>query len=468
MLADMTFSGRIVLLAVAVALAVPAAADPADAAKKRRKRIKGPNILIFMTDDQRVDTLEVMPKVQKWFGQHGTTYSNAFVSTPICCPSRGSLMTGRYVHNHRITDNYTSGNLVQRSTIQSIAKQAGYRTAIAGQYLNGWRPRVDPPFFDRWAVHRSGYFGAPWNVDGKVKRIQRYSTDFVRARTLKYLRQFDKKADKRPWLMWVNPFAPHEPFTPAPRHANAPVPPWQDPSPAVGEEDKSDKPEYVQRLDGGMEGGRRLREAQLRTLMSVDQMVHRVMKSLGKLREQRRTIAFFVSDNGYFWAEHGLSDKRLPYNEAVQVPLMVRWPGRVAKGAVDGRVASLVDIVPTILHVAGLRSRPYFPPDGRSLLLPGTRPYAFIEYFHDRLAAIPPWASVRTSAVHYTEYYEDDGTTVSFREYYDLAEDPYELENLLEDRDPTNDPPEEELEQLSATIAHDRACIGTTGPNACP
>ena len=456
-------SRAITALVVVTAILAP---GPDAAVGKKIRRPSRPNILIVMTDDQRADTLEVMPAVRHWFNDLGTTYPNAFNATPLCCPDRASVMTGQYAHNHRVVDLKSHHNLNQSTTTQALLRRAGYQTAIVGKYFNGWPYHQDPPFFDRWAIFRAGYYERTFNVDGKKKVIHRYSTDYLAARSVRYLRKFERE-DGRPWMMYVTPSAPHEPFSPALRHDSAPVPEW-DPSPAVGETNRLDKPPYVQGTGGDEKGGRAVREQQLRTLMAVDEMVASLMQTLADLRERQQTLVFFLSDNGFFWAEHGLSDKRLPYTEGNQIPMMLRWPGRVGEGTIDRRLVSAVDVAPTVLDAAGVAPSPLAPPDGRSLLDPWSRDRLLIEYFVDSVApAIPPWASTRTSDLQYTEYYADDGT-VEFREYYDLAADPYQLRNLLADEDPTNDPSPAEVEALSERLRLDRSCRGTTEATACP
>jgi arylsulfatase A-like enzyme len=212
--------------------------------------------------------------------------------------------------------------------------------------------------------------------------------------------------------------------------------------------------------------GEENRAGQIRSLMAVDELVDGLMKTLGSLHERKRTLAFYLSDNGHQWSEHALTDKRYPYTESIMVPLLMRWPGHVAAGATDTRGASNVDLAPTILQAAGVSQTGM---DGRSLLMPWSRPRPFLENFPDRnTPEIPAWASIRTDSLQYVEYYEPDGLTIAFREYYDLTADPYQLENVLGDRNPANDPPPEELALLSAEIANGRACRGTSGPSACP
>jgi arylsulfatase A-like enzyme len=142
--------------------------------------------------------------------------------------------------------------------------------------------------------------------------------------------------------------------------------------------------------------------------------------------------------------------------------MFVRWQNHIPPGTSDARLASLVDIAPTVLSTAGISPDPSVPMDGRSLLAPPTRTRLLAEYFFNSLApSTPGWAALRMPNSQYTEYYAEDGQTIVFREYYDLAADPWELRNLLGDGDPSNDP---DTTGLSAQLAADRGCSGATCP----
>src|SRR5919106_3164860 len=116
-----------------------------------------PNILIIVTDDQRADMMWMMPRTMRWFGARGTEFPEASVATPLCCPSRASIMTGRYVHNHGVADNSSPTLLDQASTVQRYLRRAGYHTGYADKYLKAWNLHIDPPSFDRWAIQTQGY-----------------------------------------------------------------------------------------------------------------------------------------------------------------------------------------------------------------------------------------------------------------------------------------------------------------------
>jgi arylsulfatase A-like enzyme len=443
---------------------IPAPAPPAGGQGDHR-----PNILIVVTDDQRPDeTLAVMDRTRRWLGGTGTEFVNAFVTTPLCCPSRASTLTGQYAHNHGVQDNQKPYRLDQDDTIQRYLHDAGYRTALVGKFLNGWEPTRTPPHFDRWSLfspleYAHGYRNNLFNINGAFKRVKTYSTDYLAKRARSVLRWFETD-DDRPWLLHVWPFAPHGPFVTAKEYRDQRVPRWQ-PSPAVLEGDRSDKPAYIQTKNRSMKTARNIRKSQLRMLMSVDDMIEGLRQELGRLGERERTLVVFTSDNGYVWGEHGWIDKRLPYTNAVKVPLFLRWAGHVPGGGIDPRLVTNVDVAATIMQATGVA--PAHAVDGRSLLGSWQRDRLFIEYWTNPESIIPSWNSLRTATHQYVETYDQAGVVAS-REYYDLVNDPFQLTNLLGDGDPANDPPADEVARLSLQIGRDRRCRGTSGPEACP
>lgn len=336
--------------AVVGALLVPARPPVVRAAPR-------PNILVIISDDQRASgTMRAMPRTRRWFERDGTAFANAYVTTPLCCPSRASIFSGRYAHNHGVRGSADGAAVRPRWSLQRYLGKAGYLTGIAGRYLPGAPIEEDPPGFDRWAVLGYAHFRAPANVNGSVVETKRYSTDVVARKAVNFLRWFERRDDDAPWLLFVAPNAPHAPYVPARRHRRTRVPPWE-PNPATMEQDRSDKPAWVQRRSpsGPTEG---IRARQLRMLRSVDELVHSIMRELGGLRERRDTLAFYLSDNGLLWGEHGLRLKHSAYTQSMSVPLFMRWPGRVAPRAVDERFAANVDLVPTALEAAGLKVPP--------------------------------------------------------------------------------------------------------------
>jgi arylsulfatase A-like enzyme len=433
-----------------------------------------PNVLIVLTDDQRESgTLARMPAVRQWFRQGGVRYPQSFTPIPVCCPARASMMTGQYSHNHGVKTNRRGasgiGALQQETTMQSYLQEAGFRTGIFGKYLNRWDLDLDPPHFDDWAILNKGYHGAEFNVGGDARTVG-YSTTFIERQALRFLNE-SESADQDPWLMYVTPFAPHWPARPKAAYEDAPVGSWGG-NPAFFEGDRRDKPPHIQKRppNESLHRARIRRARQLRSLMSVDDLVVALRRRLQQLDESKRTLAFFATDNGLLWGEHGWYSKDVPYSASIRIPLFMRWPGGgVEPNARDGRIVSVVDLAPTVFEAAGVDAGHTV--DGRSLLDGSwTRPRALIEFWGLQSAAgirVPIWASLRTGDYQYVEYYDAEGQ-VTFREYYDLTEDPWQLLNFLGDEDGGNDPPEGVQEELAQELAHDRGCQGTSGPPACP
>jgi arylsulfatase A-like enzyme len=410
-----------------------------------------PNILIIVTDDQRADgTLAAMPKTDAWFRGGGTWFPNGVVTTPLCCPARASIFSGRFVHNHGVHTNSDPAGVQafdQAHTMQAYLHASGYRTGMAGKFLNTWPTSQAPPSFDRSFVTEAYSPGGIYNT----VRIGDLATS--------YLDGWNATDDEAPWFLYLAPKAPHSPYTPQAQYAQSSVPPWPG-NPAQFEADRSDKPPWVRSSSTTATAIENLRVQQLRTLYSVDDLVDRVMSHLAMIGEEN-TLAFFLSDNGYFWGEHGISGtKRLPYLDSPRVPFGIRWPGHVAAGATDPRMAANIDLAPTALEAAGIAPPPDAPMDGISLLSGGTRERLLLEYYRSPDALKwPNWSSTLTPTYQYIEWYEDDLRTVSFREYYDLVNDPWQLFNLLGDADPGNDP---DVATLSAVLAQDRTCVGAS------
>lgn len=424
-----------------------------------------PNILLIVTDDQRAaaDTMSVMPKTRALFEDQGTNFPNYVVTTPLCCPSRSSIFSGRYAHNTGVQTNTDAADVQafdQRATIQAYLHEAGYQTGFAGKFFNTWPVGQDPPNFDRWAIFGGGYIDPVFNVDGTVRTHPGYSTNVLGDLSLNILQGFEA-SDSTPWYLEVTPQAPHSDFTPDEPYVDAPVPPWM-PGPAFGERDISDKPSWVQWRTYTRQQANHLRALQLRTLMSVDDMVQRIFDQLEASGETSDTLAIFTSDNGYLWGEHRIGEeKRFPYTESVRVPFLVRWPEHVAEGALDDRLAANVDILPTLMDAADVIPTLLYPLDGQSLLSARSRHRILLEYWKSSDSpTVPGWGSIRRPRFQYIQWYDDDGS-VTFREYYDLVKDPHELRNLLGDKLPRNDP---NVQRLARRLALDRVCVG----DACP
>ena len=422
------------------------------------QRDRRPNVLLIVTDDQRgLDTLTVMPKLRRMFKRDGVRFSNAYATTPQCCPSRASIMTGQYAHNHGVTNNKRAPNLRHATTVQRHLWDAGYKTGIVGKYLNGWKIEAGPAYFEDYSLFSSGYYGTTWNLNGEIRTVRDYSTSFIETRAVRFIKNAER-ADTTPWYLYVTPWAPHASSVPEKGYGNADVGQFHR-NPAMREKDCTDKPPWVDCF-ANMNRIKDVRRRMLRTLFSVDDLVARIKEVLKSTDEYRRTLVFFMSDNGYMWGEHGLFGKKPPYRGGIEIPMMMSWPGHAPKGITDDRIVANIDVAPTIYDATGVE--PTVTVDGRSLLdTEWERTRLLLEF--EQTKKWPDWASNLYTDAHYIESYAEDGATL-FREHYRLDIDPWELDNTLADTDPTNDPSFLEQTELARTLMNDRSCVGQECP----
>jgi arylsulfatase A-like enzyme len=478
-----------------------------------------PNILIFLTDDQRLKasgntgtTMDVMPKTKQWFqtggtlnGQPfegGTFYPNAVDTTPLCCPSRGSILSGLYAHNHGIMWNpqakvdFDRTGYDTSATLQAHLRERGYRTGIFGKYFNGWGnyfdatgklvagpPGPDPPEWDEWSIYEQGplHSGFEVNEQGTQKFVYQYESNYVGDRADDFL----QRNQSQPWFLYVAPWIPHEFYSPEPKYAKASVPGLEK-NAAYFEPDRLDKPAGVQRTWQDADTIELQYRNHLRMLKSYDDLVDRVMTKLHSLGEDENTLAFFLSDNGYMWGQHGLKDKVQPYPESIQVPFFARWPGYIAGNQTDNRFVANIDLPATALDaVHAGQGAPAV--DGRSLLAQGRkRKLDFTEVAGVTTSGSCSgglWAAIKSATFQYIAYYkgtltqDNDPLTKDlcltnlsespyFREYYDITSgaDPLELTNLLGDGSSENDPPTAQLDEL---VNRYRSCGNSSGEQPC-
>jgi arylsulfatase A-like enzyme len=441
----------IALLAVAIAIPSFLSADDAGGGEG------GPNILIILTDDQRADMLprDVTPNIVELFGDEGVHYANGIVTTPLCCPSRASIFSGKYVHNHGIEDNTPEDeDWDPDATIQKELKEEGYQTAIAGKFYSNWGG--DPPHFDHWAIQvrptvdERAYFDANFDVNGETQRVPIHSTDFTRFKALEMLDDLEED-DDTPWFLQVATLSPHRPFTPKPEHENADVGSYK--PPVSIKENRRDKPPFVRKMrQYPAELAGQVHQKMLRGMIGVDELVRDVFTWLDAHGEADNTLAFFLSDNGFILGEHRIMlRKQLPYHPAVRVPFYARWPGELDEGSVDDRIVANIDLAPTIYDAIGLAADDIgYEPDGVSLLADEEREHILIESpLEDEKA--PAWEGLWTPEWQYFRYSTGD------REYY---EDEAQLTNLLGNRSQTDDPDTGEWDTIldEAVECQGRAC----------
>lgn len=490
-----------------------------------------PNIVLILTDDgsfrdfddSSESDLRRFPNLKR-LRDEGASFTDAWVTLPICCQSRASLLRGQYVHNHGVffiappnggfQEFYR--RKLERSTVATWVRAAGYQTALIGKYLNFYpgdlNPKYTPPPWGTWVSAISGkFFNYQQNVNGKVvergNKPRDYQTDVESRFAAGFVRA--NAAAGRPFFLHLSPRAPHGPAIPAPRHRAA----FPDAQAArvdsYNEADMSDKPAWA-RSWPPMSAARQAQldaweRRRLQSLLAVDDMLGSIFANLAATNQLDNTYIFFTSDNGYLMGEHRMEAKGFPYEESVRVPLIVRGPG-IAPGSTIAALTTNADLAPTFAEIAG-GPIPAFV-DGRSLVpvfdgvppenwrnamlgeyfvrarrgrpgngnnngkpnKPGKRiePTMQVAAKLDEQAlsdldltkaeappgyvAPPTWAALRADDYVYIEYATGE------KELYDLAEDEYQLDNLA-----AQDGYRDEMQTLATRLAELRACRGA-GP----
>jgi arylsulfatase A-like enzyme len=422
------------VVAVAILLAVPSVGA--------RAAPHHPNVIVIVTDDQRWDSLRVMPIVQRELVGRGVTFANAFVSNPLCCPSRASILTGNYSHSTGVYRQIPPFGRFEAfhdgSTLATWLDGAGYDTALVGKYIDGYQHAgltgYVPPGWDRWVgfVH-AGYQDYRLSLDGVVRTYgdapSDYSTDVLANEAVRFITEATG-----PLFLYFAPEAPHAPATPALQdrlaftgHPVAMVP-------SFDEADVSDKPAYVRDLPRLTESRRAEVAAfaldQNRTLLAVDRAVGRIVDALRATGRLHDTLIVFTSDNGIAYGEHRWTKKEVPYEESIRVPMVVRFdPFGVT--SIDEHLVANIDIAPTVAALAGVAT-PHV--DGRSLLPLLGSPEADQPWRQDLLLEhmegtnpVPTYCGVRAVHMVYIRYATGE------EELYDLTADPFEFSNLSAD-----------------------------------
>ncbi|MEO8091441.1 MAG: sulfatase-like hydrolase/transferase [bacterium] len=450
---------RHALVAIAAGLALLALIPAAALLVGGEEISDGPNIVLIISDDQRDDTLGVMDQTRRRVAHRGVDFENGIVTTPLCCPSRVSIMTGQYVHNHRVLKNRDAPGAPQQHMIAAELNRVGYFNGLYGKYLNNWPQGRPPANYDEYEL---GY-GPAGGYEGKGEGRER-ADDWLAKKGEKFIERREDDDDDRPFLLVLSARSPHNPLNVPNRYQDARVPKLEMP-PSFKESDLSDKPaeavtkalktrqRFAER--GGFEKVvKSIVERQQRLLLSLDDMVGTTMDALDAAGEADDTLVFYISDNGVFWGEHGFVQKTRAYPEGVEVPLLMRWPAELEPEVNDQTIAANIDIAPTIYEAAGIE--PDYEVDGRSLLGDRERRWSYIEKWTGA-------GSTRGIFIPGEEQYLENrsrGGHLKSREYYDLEADPYELENLI---DTPAEPTERvaELERMTVAAAD---CVGRSCP----
>jgi arylsulfatase A-like enzyme len=415
-----------------------------------------PNIVFILTDDLSLNLVQYMRYVVE-MQKDGVTFANYFVTDSLCCPSRSSIFTGRFPHNTGIFRNTGSDGGFQafhnrhheQTTFATALVSAGYRTAMLGKYLNGYKPQNNPPEpgWSSWGVAGNGYpeFNYDFSDNGKFVRYGNqpadYLTDVLAAKAVDFIKQ----SAGAPFAIEVATFSPHAPYTPAPRDATA-FPDLRAPrTAAFNAAADADAPQWLKARPALSPGEMARIDVDFRkraqSVQAVDKMIGELQAAVAAIGQQNNTYFVFSSDNGYHMGEHRLMPgKMTAFDTDIHVPLIVTGPG-IAPGRVVEEITDNIDLNPTFVEIGGATTAANV--DGHSLVplmhgqpVAGWRQAALVEHhgaltdrsdpdFPDRRSGNPPsYEAIRGATWVYVEYVGGE------KEYYDRAKDPDELHNI--------------------------------------
>ena len=426
-----------------------------------------PNILVILTDDHRYDAMGFLghpfletPHLDR-LAAEGVHFKNAYVTTSLCSPSRASILTGLYAHNHRVVDNY---NPVSESLtfFPELLQKSGYQTAFIGKWHMGDSEEKQRGF-DHWLsfagqgvyvpdpamLKAKGRFvpqatNSGFNLNGKKIPQKGYITDELTDYAEDWLGQKD---EEKPFLLYVSHKGVHADFLPSDRHAfkyekvEIPTPP----TPLTTPDLFTDPPMWVRNQNNSRHGVefayytgvdmkkyyRRYCEA----LLAVDDSVGRLIANLEKSGELENTVILYLGDNGFIFGEHGLIDKRCAYEESIRIPMLMRYPKSLKPGTTIEKIVANIDVAPTLLDVAGIVVPEMM--DGRSFWplakgrgIPDWRKYLLYEYYWERnYPQTPTNHAVIGEVYKYIRYHG----VWDLDELYDTKADPRERNNLFND-----------------------------------
>lgn len=415
----------------------------------RAAEVRPRNVVFVLSDDHRFDAMSFMghpivrtPNLDR-IAKQGVHLRNAFVTTALCSPSRASILTGLYAHQHRVVDNNSP---VPDGTIffPEYLQQAGYQTALVGKWHMGNDTGAPQPGFDHWVSFRGqGTYlpsAAGLNVNGKSVPQQGYITDELTDYAIEWLKGRDRK---RPFFLYLSHKGVHSDFIPADRHkgtlgATRLQPPA---SQSYSPDAEAMRPRWVRDQRNSWHGvdypyNTPLDVAEYfqryaETLRGVDDSVGRVLDLLQAEGSLDSTLVIYMGDNGFAFGEHGLIDKRTAYEESMRVPMLMQCPELFGGGRVVEQVAANLDIAPTVLAAAGLKAPPAMMgasllPLARGEAVPWRTELLYEYYWERNFPQTPTVFALRGDRYKFIRYHG----VWEIDELFDLREDPLEMRNL--------------------------------------
>lgn len=453
------------------------------------------NVIFILSDDHRFDFIGFTGKVP-WLktpnldrlATEGAYFENTYVTTALCSPSRASILTGLYSHTHTVVDNIAPdpGNL---EFFPEYLQQAGYQTSFFGKWHMGGDTDEPRPGFNHWESFKGQgvYYNPTLNINGKQESYtdSTYITDLLTEHAVSWLANRDQS---KPFFMYLSHKAVHSEFAPAKRHKGVykdepiSLPPSfrtsdqqvsgkmridndievevakKEPLKTSGYYGEGRTPDWQKMQRESWHGVDYMYHGQIsfpdfyrsycETLLAVDESVGSVLKYLDDNGLAESTLVIYMGDNGFSFGEHGLIDKRHFYEESAKVPFLIRCPELFGGGLRPKPMIQNIDVAPTVMEVAGLQSPQHF--HGKSILplLQGKevvwRDKIFYEYYWEfDFPQTPTMHGVRTDRYKLIRYHGIWDTN----EFYDLQEDPHEMNNLIAS-------PEHQtiIEELTASI----------------
>ncbi len=337
------------------------------------------NVIFVLSDDHRFDFMGFMPQCPQFLktpnmdrmARQGAHLVNAFVSTSLCSPSRASILTGQYMHHHRVVDNQRP---VPDGTVffPQLLQQAGYQTAFVGKWHMGHDDDEPRPGFDHWVSFRGQgtYFDPTLNINGQRQTFEGYNADILTDQAIDWL---DARRDRdKPFFLYLSYKAVHYPFQPAPRHRgryDGEVVDYPE-TMANTERNYQTQPHWVRERRYSIHGIDHMETGAFdkdpvpdfddlyhrycETVHGLDENLGRVLTYVDQHQLADNTLVIYMGDNGFALGEHGFYDKRDAFETSIRVPMLAYAPGLIQPGTRVEQMVQNIDIAPTVLDVCGV------------------------------------------------------------------------------------------------------------------